>query len=306
MKVEAVSSPTVSVKDDGPVDGEGLVKGDGDAYLLEQTLHYRYASPVRHLRHRLLVVPPALHGGQRRYDWGLTVTGSEVGVRVASDSFSNHVLEIEAWAVDDWIEFKTWALVGRSGSDRVVTLPSERKIARLLTPTPLTQPDAQLGEVGRQLSVTCGSGLEIAERACAWAHRALTYEWGVTNVRTAAASAVAGGRGVCQDYAHVMLAICRAAGMPARYVSGHLVGEGGSHAWVEVIVSSASAASGHAVAVAFDPTHDRQAGENYLTVAVGRDYADVPPTSGTFEGDCVGELSASKRLSEVAPGTTRP
>lgn len=277
----------------------------GEAYLLEQTMRYRYASPVRHLRHRLVVVPPAVHGGQRRYDWGLTVSGSAVSVSVASDSFSNHVLELEATAVDDWIEFETWALVGRSGADRVVTLPSARKIARLLAPTVLTQPGGELGEVGRELSATGGSGLEIAERACAFAHRALAYEWGVTSVRTTAASAVAGGRGVCQDYAHVMLAVCRAAGLPARYVSGHLVGEGGSHAWVEVIVSSASASSGHAVAVAFDPTHDRQAGENYLTVAVGRDYADVPPTSGTFEGACVGELTASKRLSAVAPGTTR-
>ncbi len=67
--------------------------------------------------------------------------------------------------------------------------------------------------------------------------RTLTYEFGVTGVHTTAADAVAGGRGVCQDYADIMLALCRAAGLPARYVSGHLVGEGGSHAWVEVVVT---------------------------------------------------------------------
>ncbi|MDP8936334.1 MAG: transglutaminase family protein, partial [Actinomycetota bacterium] len=119
-----------------------------------------------------------------------------------------------------------------------------------------------------------------------------------------AAAAVAGGRGVCQDYAHVMIALCRAAGLPARYVSGHLVGEGGSHAWVEVVVSSSAVGGGtdgRALAVAFDPTHDRRARRGYLTVAVGRDYADVAPTSGTFEGLGPGVLSATKRLGRVEP-----
>jgi transglutaminase-like putative cysteine protease len=131
------------------------------------------------------------------------------------------------------------------------------------------------------------------------AHRALTYEFGITSVRTTAAAAVAGGRGVCQDHAHIMLALCRTAGVPARYVSGHLVGEGGSHAWVEVVVASGRRG---AVAVAFDPTHDRRARRGYLTVAVGRDYADVAPTSGSFVGSSRGVLTASKRLEVVDAG----
>lgn len=119
----------------------------------------------------------------------------------------------------------------------------------------------------------------------------------MTGVRTTAAEALAGGRGVCQDYAHVMLALCRAACLACRYVSGHLVGEGGSHAWVEVVVpNQSSPAHGRAVAVAFDPTHDRRAGADYFTVAVGRDYGDVAPTCGTFEGGGPGVLSAGKRL----------
>jgi transglutaminase-like putative cysteine protease len=101
----------------------------------------------------------------------------------------------------------------------------------------------------------------------------------------------------------VMLALCRRAGLPARYVSGHLVGEGGSHAWVEVVVrDSAGPDGGQTVAVAFDPTHERRAREGYLTVAVGRDYADVTPTSGSFEGTDPGVLSARKRLSRADPG----
>jgi transglutaminase-like putative cysteine protease len=101
-----------------------------------------------------------------------------------------------------------------------------------------------------------------------------------------------------------MLALCRAARLRARYVSGHLVGEGGSHAWVEVVARDNSKRDGdRTVAVAFDPTHNRRAERGYLTVAVGRDYADVAPTSGTFEGTGPGVLSARKRLS---PATALP
>ena len=70
-------------------------------------------------------------------------------------------------------------------------------------------------------------------------HEAISYAHGVTSVATTAAEALAGGQGVCQDSAHVMIALCRAIGLPARYVSGHLLGEGGTHAWVEVIVADA-------------------------------------------------------------------
>ena len=67
-------------------------------------------------------------------------------------------------------------------------------------------------------------------------HDHLRYDWGVTSIATTAAEAWAGGAGVCQDYAHCMLALARLCGLSARYVSGHLLGEGGTHAWVEILV----------------------------------------------------------------------
>ena len=71
----------------------------------------------------------------------------------------------------------------------------------------------------------------------------------------------------------MMLALCHLLGLPARYVSGHLLGQGGTHAWVEVIVARAD----EAMAVAFDPCNGRRAGAGYVTVATGRDYGDVAP-----------------------------
>lgn len=132
----------------------------------------------------------------------------------------------------------------------------------------------------------------LADAINTWVWQAMRYVGGVTTVATSAADALLLGRGLCQDYSHVMLAICRAAGLPARYVSGHLLGEGGSHAWVEVLLPSAQ---GGFVAVPFDPTNHRRANLSYITIAVGRDYRDVSPTSGTYIAPYQGRLTASKR-----------
>jgi transglutaminase-like putative cysteine protease len=92
-----------------------------------------------------------------------------------------------------------------------------------------------------------------------------------------------------------MLAACRVAGLPARYVSGHLVGEGGSHAWVEVLRPDPNPS--HQLVEGWDPTHGGRTGAGHVTIAVGRDYADVAPMSGTYDGDGVAsELIVTKTL----------
>jgi transglutaminase-like putative cysteine protease len=96
-----------------------------------------------------------------------------------------------------------------------------------------------------------------------------------------------------------MLVLCRLCGLPARYVSGHLLGEGGTHAWVEVLLPDPADAS-QFVAHPFDPTNGCVPGLNYLTVAVGRDYSDVAPTSGTFRAPYGGTLSTHKRAGVTA------
>jgi transglutaminase-like putative cysteine protease len=84
--------------------------------------------------------------------------------------------------------------------------------------------------------------------------------------------------------------------MPARYVSGHLTGEGGSHAWVEVLRPDPHRRS-QWTAEGWDPTHNRRTDADYLVVAVGRDYADAAPLSGTYEGaGTTNTLSVEKRL----------
>ena len=262
-------------------------------HRLEQRFRYTYAAPIRDLRHRLLTVPPPRHGRQVRVDHGVEVAGDPVLVSASRDRFGNHVVDVRAASVSSWIELRSWATVEFVGGDRPTA--SAGAAATLRRPTALTAADARIAEAAADLGG--GDALTVAERISSWTSSSLRYEWGITSVRTTAAEALAGGVGVCQDYAHVMLAVCRAAGVAARYISGHLVGEGGSHAWVEVLVPTTGRRSGGFEAVAFDPTHDRRVGdEGYLTVAVGRDYTDVAPTSGTFSGSCAGMLDASKVL----------
>jgi hypothetical protein len=169
---------------------------------------------------------------------------------------------------------------GRTGARRRARRASGGGPAQpgLLRPTRLTAADDRLRDLAADLTGSADTPLENAERICDLVHSAITYEYGVTSVRTTAAEALAGGRGVCQDSAHVMLALCHLAGLPARYVSGHLLGQGGTHAWVEVITARAQ----DAVAVAFDPCNGRRTGSGYVTVATGRDYATTLRLWRTF------------------------
>jgi transglutaminase-like putative cysteine protease len=171
---------------------------------------------------------------------------------------------------------------------------------RLTRPTRLTRPDEALTQLAHD---TVRGLTDQHDRALAInraAHAALTYEYGITSVSTTAAEALAGGRGVCQDAAHIMLAMGHALGIPGRYVSGHLIGQGGTHAWVEMMVggtgSGGTGSGGGASMLALDPCNGRAAGRRYLTIATGRDYVDVAPTSGSYEGTATNHLVSTRRL----------
>lgn len=137
-------------------------------------------------------------------------------------------------------------------------------------------------------------------------HSGLTYETASTEVNTPALVALAQGKGVCQDFAHIMTGCLRSLGLPARYVSGYLltqpppgqprlIGADASHAWVSVYVPlppGTGAQAGDEPATGawfdFDPTNNRcgwgSPGEDYATLATGRDFADVSPMRGVIQG----------------------
>ncbi len=131
---------------------------------------------------------------------------------------------------------------------------------------------------------------EDAVALMAAVHAQFAYEPGATSTATTAAAALALGRGVCQDYAHVLIALCRCAGIPARYVTGLMVGEGATHAWVEVHDGVRWRGA--------DPTHDRAVDDRYLLFATGRDFGDCPIERGVFRGSAAQTQAVSASLTD--------
>jgi transglutaminase-like putative cysteine protease len=161
-----------------------------------------------------------------------------------------------------------------------------------------TAPNAELMDLAASLRTD--RPLETATRIFEHAHNSLNYERGVTTVHTSANEAFADGGGVCQDFAHLALAMTKTVGLPSRYVSGYLhpdpdasIGEeitGESHAWVEVWTGKWWG---------FDPTNAIAVGERHIAVGRGRDYSDVPPVKGIYAGNAVHTMRATVRITRT-------
>jgi len=139
-------------------------------------------------------------------------------------------------------------------------------------------------------------------------YRAFEYQPGVTDADSPIDLALSAGRGVCQDFAHIMLAVCRSWNVPARYVSGYLFTDrdagdrsdpDATHAWVEVFLPSLRW-------VGFDPTNNMMTGERHVAVAVGRDYADVTPSRGVYKGDSDSELAVGVSVRRARAALAEP
>ncbi len=265
-------------------------------YLLHQHLRYEYPGPIYDLDQRLMILPPDRHGNQRLLDYRLEVSTAFFEMSHQDDDFGNREIRLAVPLVEHAIDFEAWILVERfAGHTPHYVSSNWLTDPRFLEPSRLTQPDVDLRRAATTLLASGLHGLALARKINTWTYRALRYTHDVTDIHTTAAEALALGQGVCQDYAHIMITLCRLCNLPARYVSGHMLGEGGTHAWVEVLLPVADRPD-VAMVVAFDPTHRRQVGLSYLTIAVGRDYYDVAPTSGTFRAAYRGQLTARKRV----------
>ncbi|TMD97425.1 MAG: transglutaminase family protein [Chloroflexi bacterium] len=265
------------------------------SYLVRQTFRYEYSQPIRDLSHRLIVIPPERFGDQRRLAHQFSVALDGATVENRSDRFGNVILDVFAARVPNAIEFTAEVSVLRQASQPNRLPDGWLADGYLLEPSRLTAADDRILRAADDLAGAGDWGLQLADRINDWVYQSMTYRHGLTGVRTTAAEALALGAGVCQDYAHVMLAVCRVCGLPSRYVSGHLLGQGGTHAWVEVVLPTRDG-TGDAIAHAFDPTHASRGGLGYVTVAVGADYSDVAPTSGTYRSGARGSLTATKRV----------
>lgn len=134
--------------------------------------------------------------------------------------------------------------------------------------------------------------LEKAVRVMDYLYHHFLYIPGVTDIRTTAADALRLGRGVCQDYAHIMTAVMRCAGIPARYVNGLMIGEGATHAWVEIYTDGGW--------YGLDPTNNLHVDDYYIKLAHGRDYGDCEVDRGIFRGNAVQRQKIYVNVEEIS------
>jgi len=274
-------------------DRAALLGAERAMYVISQTVSYEYSKPVRDLRQRLVVLPRKQHADQHRVAHKLAVvTTGEHSLTTRTDRFGNTVVRASVPRVRERIEFTTRAVIIRSTTEPNAvpwrsTAPSS---------TPLTAADDAIRDAAHSLGPV-RDVFDTADAMSDMIRSSFEYAHDVTSVRTTAAEAWALRQGLCQDMAHVMIAMSSSLGICARYVSGHLVGDGASHAWVEIFDPRRQEV------VAIDPTHRRRTDLRYITTATGRDYRDVAPTSGTYSGrGSNGTLRVNKiiRLAEVA------
>ena len=165
-----------------------------------------------------------------------------------------------------------------------------------LIDTPLTMIDLeQSGQWLKEcetLFADCGTGqADKASAICHYVYSQMAYMPLTTTVETPATEVFRLRRGVCQDYAHLMIALCRLSSIPARYVCGFLEGTGETHAWVEIH-------DGYSW-LGFDPTNDRRISYGYVKLAHGRDASDCPVNRGVYLGNAMQQNIVSVTLVEV-------
>ncbi|GAB2925967.1 transglutaminase family protein [Rhodococcus aerolatus] len=223
--------------------------------------------------------------------WGTVVTAFDLhaphtGLEVVGSS----VVETDATVMpEEQVDFE------RLASEDVLD-----RFTEMLSATGFVPANRELRKVARGLAKG-RSPVEAARAALAWVHGEMAYVPGTTGVHTSAVEAWQERKGVCQDYVHLSLVLLRAMGIPARYVSGYLhpvrtaeVGDtvqGQSHAWVEVWTGGWWG---------WDPTNDVEVTEQHVTVALGRDYADVTPLKGIYSGGGSTELDVVVEITRLA------
>src|SRR5271165_6016233 len=171
----------------------------------------------------------------------------------------------------------------------------------MLLPSHFAQSSAPLEQLAGELGCERrGNPLALLTELNEAIYKLFAYVPNSTKVDSPIQDALQTRQGVCQDFAHIMIALVRRLKVPCRYVSGYMFHrddtekdrsvEGASHAWVEALVPGLGW-------VAFDPTNDLVGGDRHIRVAIGRDYADVPPTRGVYKGEAQCELSVAVTVS---------
>ncbi len=290
-------------------------------YDIRLSIRYDYDRPALEGRHHLRLHPMQIPGVQQVETMRLDVTPEPTERAVFRDFFGNEVTEVVLSGGHLAVAFELQTRVlryrpgwDRAGSSALAELAQEvaglRSLAaesphHFLGPSPRIEADRAIEDHARAAVEGAGSVVDAVEALGRQLHRDMVFDDQATTVDTAPAEAFARGRGVCQDFAQVMIAGLRAIGIPAGYVSGflrtvpppgeaRLEGADAMHAWVR---AWAGAGIGW---VEYDPTNALFVADSHVTLATGRDYGDVSPVSGILRSS--GSQSSHQAVDVIAQG----
>ena len=290
---------------------------DSASFAIEHITRYSYSSPVIGCV-MSLCLKPRDDAGQRLLEFDVE-TNPPAPLNEERDSFGNtkHVLNVHR-------EHRALTITARSTVEPAPPAPlpascradawdetrqwqNAFELWDFTRPSALTEPSRALAEFTARLGIEpADDPLHAVQRLSNVLYRSFDYVPGSTSAVSPVDHILETGRGVCQDYAHAMIAIAQSWGVPTRYVSGYLYvadadGADGpalqsaSHAWVECLLPDLGW-------VGFDATNDSLAGREHLRLAVGRDYRDVAPTSGIFRGGGQSQIAVEVRIRPHQPG----
>lgn len=259
---------------------------------------YSYASPVRQVHNELYMLP-ASRPGQTLVAASLT-TDPAARLFAMTDGFGNtfHHFDLLGQVAEFSVQLSAVVDTAAGGWHEAEPTPALHHL--YLQPTARSPFVPAIASLGAGAAMAGSPPLVLAQGLTDLIASRFMYEHGHTAVESSALHVLEIGRGVCQDFAHLMAAALRMAGIPTRYVSGFLApaegdaaNEEGSHAWIQCYVDGAW----HG----FDPANRTRQDERYVVTAVGRDYDDVPPLRGSFRGAGAHEWRAAVRVDSPPP-----
>jgi transglutaminase-like putative cysteine protease len=303
--------------------------------MLLQVTHdttYRYMPAVETAQHMAYMEPRA-HAAQVVLDHVLLINPAPAQTRNIADVYGNARCFFSLQTPHEVLSVVAHSLVSTSASPIITSLLTWEKVREMFRyqagsrfdsasefvfPSPFVPRHIEFAGFARA-SFTPGMPLlnaciDLMQRM----HTEFTYESLSTEITTPALQALAQRKGVCQDFSHIMIACLRTLGLPARYVSGYmlthppegkprLVGSDASHAWVSVYLPDLPQSNRW---VDFDPTNNRWGwhapGEDYVTVATGRDFGDVSPLRGVIHGGASHTLTVGVTVAPVGENAAPP
>lgn len=234
-----------------------------------------YSEPVRNHSFTVMFLPT--DSARQRIDTINTEISDCPKYSMSTDNFKNKKLygAIEQPHNRFEVKISGTAKTGLDIYEEYTLNPVE--YALLKVQTPLTDPGEKLNEYHNNLELDKFSGTyDKALHIMHTLYYTFSYIKGATDVHESAETALSIGKGVCQDYAHIMISLLRMEKIPARYVVGMMLGEGASHAWVEVLCNG--------YWYGFDPTNNKLVNDEYIKVSCGRDSSDCSVIRGKFYG----------------------